>query len=63
MTLTSITPEPTEEEAAAIVAALHQAQPQMVIDQGAPQQRYGAWRFSGRWWSLPIPVRRNRPWH
>ncbi len=20
------------------------------------------WRFSGRWWSKPVPIRRNRPW-
>ncbi|MEA3056188.1 MAG: hypothetical protein QOD30_1620, partial [Actinomycetota bacterium] len=20
------------------------------------------WRFSGRWWSRPVPVRRFRPW-
>ena len=24
--------------------------------------RESPWRFSGRWWSKPIPVRRNRPW-
>ena len=21
-----------------------------------------AWRYSGRWWSRPLPVRRVRPW-
>ena len=21
-----------------------------------------AWRFSGRWWSKPLPLRRARPW-
>lgn len=21
-----------------------------------------AWRFSGRWWSKPLPLRRDRPW-
>jgi hypothetical protein len=20
------------------------------------------WRFSGRWWTKPVPLRRNRPW-
>jgi hypothetical protein len=20
------------------------------------------WRFSGRWWARPLPVRRHRPW-
>ena len=24
--------------------------------------RTAAWRFSGRWWSLPLPMRRNRPY-
>jgi hypothetical protein len=21
-----------------------------------------AWRFSGRWWAQPTPMRRSRPW-
>ncbi len=21
-----------------------------------------AWRFSGRWWAVPLPARRDRPW-
>lgn len=28
-------------------------------------ERAGAelvWRFSGRWWSKPVPLRRDRPW-
>jgi len=24
--------------------------------------RMPAWRFSGRWWSRPATVRRDRPW-
>jgi len=20
------------------------------------------WRFSGRWWHKPVPIRRDRPW-
>ena len=20
------------------------------------------WRFSGRWWNKPVPLRRDRPW-
>ncbi len=54
-----VSPEPTEEEAVAIVAAL-----QTISGSGAgapvatPVSR---WRFSGRWWSRPVPSRRVRP--
>ena len=55
-----ITPEPTDEEAAAIVAAIVAATP----SGGAPEARTEVprWRWSGRWWSRPVPVRRTRPW-
>lgn len=54
-----ITPVPTEEEAAAIVAAIEVGLPRP----GAPQQTEepSRWRWSGRWWSKPIPTRRGRP--
>jgi hypothetical protein len=56
-------PEPTDEEAAAIMAATEALWPRPVIMQAdAAERRNGSWRFSGRWWSLPIPVRRDRPW-
>ena len=55
-----VTPEPTDEEAAAIVAAVELAWPRPVVTE--PQQRPPRWRFSGRWWSQPIPLRRARPW-
>jgi hypothetical protein len=58
---TSITPAATDEEAVAIVAALEAMWPKPVapatVDRRAP-----VWRFSGRWWSQPIPLRRARPW-
>jgi hypothetical protein len=55
-----ITPEPTVEEVAAIVAALETARPRG----GGPVPRTEPprWRWSGRWWSKPIPARRVRPW-
>lgn len=28
-------------------------------DRGTPEY---VWRFSGRWWSKPVPIRRDRPW-
>ena len=56
-----ITPAPTDEEAAAIVAA-HEAlwpRPALATGQGA---RTPAWRFSGRWWMPAIrPPRTSGP--
>lgn len=55
-----ISPVPTDEEAVAIAAAIELAWPRAAGDTGpAPTPR---WRFSGRWWSQPIPLRRTRPW-
>ncbi|MGI9598074.1 MAG: hypothetical protein ACR2QK_18060 [Acidimicrobiales bacterium] len=47
-----ISPTPTDEEAAAIVAALTMAWPRPEIAE--PEvDRSTAWRFSGRWWNKP----------
>jgi hypothetical protein len=56
-----ISPTPTDEEAAAIAAAIEVAWPRAVI---APLSEPATprWRFAGRWWSKPIPIRRDRPW-
>ncbi len=55
-----ITPTPSEEEAAAIVAAVDAVWPRPA---GGPQVPVTpSWRFAGRWWTKPIPVRRDRPW-
>jgi hypothetical protein len=51
--------EPSDEEVAAIVAAVEVTWPQPV---SAPDEHLSRWRFSGRWWSKPVPLRRNRPW-
>jgi len=59
---TSITPAPTEEEAAAIVAALEASWPRPAAGPAVPDRRPAVWKFSGRWWSQPIPLRRARPW-
>jgi len=56
-----ITPAPTEEEAAAIVAAVEMCWPRVVIVPPAGETRAAAWRFSGRWWARPIVSRRDRP--
>ena len=55
-------PTPTDEEAAAITAAV-----QVVLASAGGSQSDGPadapprWRFSGRWWSKPVPTRRDRP--
>lgn len=54
-------PVPTDEEAAAIVAATEALWPRPMIADAAPGRR-PTWRFSGRWWSVPLPARRPRPW-
>ena len=55
-----ISPEPTDEEAAAIVAAA-QTLLAGAGDDGSGRERVSRWRFSGRWWSRPVPTRRVRP--
>lgn len=54
---------PTDEELAAIVAAVEAVWPRPVVvaDTPAPAPP-SRWRFSGRWWSKPIAARRDRPW-
>ncbi|HEX6391938.1 MAG TPA: hypothetical protein VFZ97_00750 [Acidimicrobiales bacterium] len=54
--------DPSPEELAAIVAAVEIAWPRPVVHVPQEPERASAWRFSGRWWSKPTPVRRDRPW-
>jgi hypothetical protein len=58
--LTSFLADPSEEEVAAIVAAIEVAWPRPAA--AATQAPPPRWRFAGRWWSKPVPVRRERPW-
>ncbi|MDA3038980.1 MAG: hypothetical protein O3C27_05505 [Actinomycetota bacterium] len=54
-----ITPTPTDEEAAAIAAALEFSWPRSAaepLDNTVPR-----WRFSGRWWAKPVATVRRRP--
>jgi hypothetical protein len=55
-----VSPEPTAEEAAAIVAAVDAAWPRPAAP--APPDEPPRWRFAGRWWTKPVPIRRDRPW-
>jgi hypothetical protein len=54
--------EPEQEELAAIVAAIEIAWPKPVAAVQPPRTEPSRWRFAGRWWSKPIPARRDRPW-
>lgn len=56
-----ISPAPTDEETAAIVAAVEAAQPRLVLRPGVPMRRNTSWKFSGRWWAKPLAARRDRP--
>lgn len=55
----SVSPEPTDEEAVAIAAALEVTRPVVVVAPAEPAA--SRWRFSGRWWTKPVPARRARP--
>jgi hypothetical protein len=57
----TIHPLPTDEEAAAIVAAYEALWPKPVVLVGGSERRTPPWRFSGRWWSSPMVLRRQRP--
>ena len=56
-----ISPTPTDEEAAAIAAAIELSWPRAAVGPSAVAQP-PRWRFAGRWWTKPIAVRRDRPW-
>jgi hypothetical protein len=58
--LGDISPTPTDEELAAIMAAIEATRPVVVLADGAPAGP-PPWRFSGRWWRRPIAARRDRP--
>lgn len=61
MNIGAITPVPTEEEAAAIAAAVTMMWPQPVAPQSVDTKANVSWRFSGRWWATNHVVRRGRP--
>lgn len=56
-----ISPMPTDEEVAVIVAAVEALWPRAVYIDSAPAVRVPTWRFSNRWWIAPLPKRRERP--
>ena len=55
--------EPDPAVLAVVTAAVDQVWPRPVAanrDEADPAHR--VWRFSGRWWNRPTPIRRDRPW-
>jgi hypothetical protein len=58
----SITPAPSEEQAAAIMAAIEVLwpRPATVTQPRSPETL--AWRFSGRWWQRDRMAAPDRPW-
>jgi hypothetical protein len=56
-----ISPVPTEEEAAAITAAVMLMWPQPVAPAANEGRANVSWRFSGRWWASNHISRRSRP--
>jgi hypothetical protein len=54
--------DPSEEEMAAIVAAVELAWPRPAPEPPPLAEAPNRWRFSGRWWARPAPARRERPW-
>ena len=56
-----ISPQPTEEEAVAITAALEFALRSVAVAATELSDK-PKWRFSGRWWAQPSIARRPRPW-
>jgi hypothetical protein len=55
----AVRPDPGPDEMAAIVAAIELAWPRPVV--AVRDDEPSRWRFSGRWWTRPIPTRRDRP--
>ncbi len=59
--LVDVTPAPTDEEVVAIMAGVEALWPKPAIGVAGTSARTTTWRFSGRWWSRPVPARRDRP--
>ena len=58
-----MSPAPTDDEAVVIMAAMEALWPKPIAATAAAEpERSRSWRFSGRWWSTPVPARRDRPY-
>jgi hypothetical protein len=61
VSLSGVSPTPTDEEVVAIMAGVEALWPKPAVVVDTTPARSTAWRFSGRWWSRPVPARRDRP--
>jgi hypothetical protein len=57
-----ITPVPSDDEAAAVMAAVEALWPRPTVVVHADADRSLAWRFSGRWWLRDRLTPADRPW-
>jgi hypothetical protein len=55
-------PRPDPVTLAVVAAAVEMAWPRTAAPGEGQATEPEAWRFSGRWWHKPVPVRRDRPW-
>jgi len=62
VSISQVSPMPTDDEVVAIMAGVEALWPKPVVVVDAEPPRSTAWRFSGRWWSRPVPARRDRPY-
>jgi hypothetical protein len=51
----------TDDEVVAIVAAVEVCWPRPAAESSSTGGEPARWRFSGRWWTKPVPLRRERP--
>ena len=62
ISISQVSSTPTDDDVVAIMAAVEALWPKPAIVVDARPPRKTAWRFSGRWWSRPVPARRDRPY-
>ena len=62
MASTEITPAPSDEETAAIMAAVDVLWPKPLAAAPPADDDSVAWRFSGRWWQRDRFATVDRPW-
>jgi hypothetical protein len=61
VSLSDVSPTPTDEEVVAIMAGVEALWPKPAVVVDTAAARSTSWRFSGRWWTRPVPARRDRP--
>jgi hypothetical protein len=61
VSISTVSPMPTDEEVVAILAGAEALWPTPTAVVDTEPARHTTWRFSGRWWSRPVPARRDRP--